>query len=305
MFGSGPHAGAWKLSAGVLLAPLALAAPLWAKKQTAQRHPLVLPRQSLSYMPQLNGSTGFSVICLSQVPDPGTGSTNQTAVVDLSPPAGATSPAGSFPLFMFPQDVPAVQQLNGGMMIQTTAIIPVQSGAGKQTQVAQVSVTAPGQSQTPTAQSGCLFVCPVPSLPLLGQLNPGLTFNVLCTSQAGGGKGNPASQTALLDVQPTHGIVDPSQPLPMMVPVDTLPMLGQLNTGSIIDVTEVWTTPLGNSAVLPVALINVTQNEQSLSASNSGSGGNGDDEDDDGEGHGKGKGKDKGKGNNKDHGKDD
>ena len=72
----------------------------------------------------------FAVVCLSQVPVPGTGSMTQTAVVDLSPPAGATSAAGSFPLFMFPQDVPVVQQLNGGMQIQQVGMVQVPPGSG-------------------------------------------------------------------------------------------------------------------------------------------------------------------------------
>jgi hypothetical protein len=301
---SRPWAGRGKACWVPLLALLAVA-PVSAKKHTPQRHPLVLPCQCLTYMQQLNAGTGFKLVCLSQVPAPGTGGMAQTAVVDLSPPAQATGPTGSFPLFMFPQDVPTVQQLNGGMGLQTTAIIPVTDVTGKTVPVAQVSVPGPGQSQT--GQTGCLLVCPMPSLPLMKQLNPGLSMTVLCTSLVGAGKGNPASQTALLDVQPTHGIVDPSQPLPMLVPLDTLPALGQLNSGSIINVIDVSAVPAGGSAVLPVALIGVTQQEQSLNPSSPAKGDDEDEGDDSqgkGKGHGKDQGKDHGKGHGKSHGDD-
>lgn len=289
----------------VILLPLLGTTPASAKKQPHQRHPLVLPRQSLPYIQQLNAGTSFSLVCLSQTSVPGTTGAAQTAVLDLSPPAGAVSSTGSFPLFMFPQDVPVVQQLNGGMGIQTTAIIPVTDVTGKTTQVAQVSVSGPGQSQNQTGQAGCLIVCPIPSLPLVQQLNPDLSMKVLCTSQSGAGKGNPASQTVLLDLQPTHGIVDPSQPLPMLVPVSLLPTLGQLNSGSIIDVTEVRMAPFGSNAVLLVALINVTQNEQPLASSNTGNADNSDDQGEDENSQGKGNGKGHGKGHDKEHGKDD
>ena len=303
--------GAGALAAVVLMGTLALI-PRSAGAGQAQAMPLVLPRQCLSYLPQFNGNTGFTVVCLSQVPIPNTGAAAQTAVVDLSPPGGSIGPNGSFPLFMFPQDVPLVQQLNGGMPINPVAIYQVPTrkrvpgGSGTPAQIAQVNVAEPGQVQGKTGPIGFLLVCPVPSLPLLGQLNPGLSFQVLCISQVGTGKVSPGAQTALLDIQPTQGIVDLSQPLPMLLPVDILPALGQLNVGTTLDVINVTEVPVsGRNAVLPVALVDVTQSAQAPSPpGNEQPGSPGDNEDDDsGDGHGKGHGK--GHGNGQGHHKND
>jgi hypothetical protein len=309
----GSRRGASRLTAAILMGMLALT-PRSARAGQVQVMPMVLPQESLPYLQQLNGGTGFSVVCLSQAPIASAGATVPTAVVDLSPPAGAVGPDGSFPLFMFPQDVPVVQQLNGGMPIIPVALYPMpSSGAGKPTQVAQVSVAEPVPMQSKVGSPGCLLVCPVPSLPLLGQLNPELSFDVLCTSQAGAGKAGRAAQTALLDIQPAQGTLKPSQPLPILLPVDTLPALGQLNAGTTMDVIDVTEMPAGG-VLLPVALVDVKQNPQALTppASNAGKGnkgGQGDDQagkgNDDGKGNGKGSGKGNGKGNGKGKGNGD
>jgi hypothetical protein len=296
------------MGAAILTGAVSLARPpAWAG--AAGGMPLVLPAQSLPSLCQLNGSTSFTVVCYSQAPVSNTGAVAQTAVVDLSPPGGSLGPGGSLSLFMFPQDVPVVQQLNGGMQIKPAGLFPSGS-SGTPTQVAQVNVTEPGSMQNGKGSTGMLLVCPVPSLPLLGQLNPGLSFNVLCSSQAGKGKAGPGAQTALLNVQPTQGSVDPSQPLPMWVPVDTLPALGQLNGGASIGVIDTTEIPVGGStAMLPVAFVEIQQNPQApLLPNNKQSGPSagsqtapskdqGDDSgDNDGKGHGKGQGKGKGKG---------
>lgn len=304
------------LSLALLLGVVGLA-PQSARAGSAPGMPLVLPAQSLPSMEQINGQTAFAVVCYSQAPIPGTGATAQTAVVDLTPAAGAMGLDGSFPLFMFPQDVPVVQQLNGGMPVTPVGMFQLPgSGDSSPTQVAQVMVQGPQQRQT--SQAGCLLVCPVPSLPLMGQLNPGLAFDVLCTCQAGTGKVAPSAQTALLNIQPIQGKIDPSQPLPVWMPVSTLPALGQLNVGTSMDVINVIEMPVGGT-MLPAALVDVTQHPQPLgSAKNSPpavtgpaqSAPSGGDQGDDsgstgGEGKGKGHGKGNGKGQSKKDGGDD
>ncbi len=115
---------------------------------SASGMPLVVPAQSLPSLGQLNGSTTLTVVCYSQAPVSSTGGTAQTAVVDLTPPSGTTGPGGSFSLFMFPQDVPAVQQLNDGMQVVPTGLFQLpSSGANTSTPIAQVKIAETGQMQ--------------------------------------------------------------------------------------------------------------------------------------------------------------
>jgi hypothetical protein len=268
----------------------------------------VLPAECLPYLGQLNPGTSFNVVCCSQSPVPGAG-VAQTAVVDLSPPGAPVGPGGSYPLFMLPQDVPMVQELNGGMQITPSGLFQLPSNNdGQPTQIEQVQITAPGQNQA--GATGCLLVCPVPTLPLLGQLNPGLSLEVLCTSQAGSGKVAPGVQTALLDIQPAAGKLNPSQPLPLWVPVDMLPALGQLNVGASMDIIDTTEMPAGGS-MLPVALVDIQQNPKPLGTGNTGQSGSanpappaassGDSGDDSGDDDGGGKHKKHGEGSSKDH----
>src|SRR6202030_92560 len=64
--------GAGELAGAILWGALALT-PLSARAGQAPVMPMVLPQQSLPYLQQLNGSTGFTVVCLSQAPDANTG----------------------------------------------------------------------------------------------------------------------------------------------------------------------------------------------------------------------------------------
>jgi hypothetical protein len=203
---------------------------------------LVVPWQSVPTVRQLNPDTDVEVLRLAQMPLTGGGAPAQTAVVDLLQAPLPSDPPGSLPLFLFPQDLPLLEQLNGGAAFTSMGLFQAPPDGGT-APVAQVAITEPGQSQDPNAPAEFVMFCPAPRLPAMAQMNPGLQFDLHRIAQvpAGGGQ---VTQTALVGICPNGGSYKPDQSLPLYLPASEIPTLQQLNMGAAIDVVNV--SPAGS-----------------------------------------------------------
>lgn len=278
-----------------------------APGQPLQGMPLVLPMESLPLVRQLNPNVTLRLVLVSAPRQRGRGDVRETAVVDLVT-AQALPRRAAYPLLLPNSEVSAVQRLNQGVQIHPVATFKKKlQKKGPPTPITQISLTETTLALLDTPPAGPLLVVGTDCLPALGQFNPGMTFDILRFSQWGTG-GQSSAQTALVCLGSQSGVQLPVPPFPLAAPAVEVTALQSLNTGWIIDTIEVTHAPTGQGPTLPVAQVQVRENQKALDRYSRVARGDDDDDDDD-----RGKNDDddddkddsKGKGGDKDDDKDD
>lgn len=204
--------------------------------------PLVVPRDSVTLLRQLNRALRFEVLRLSEVSLSDKGPVVQTAVVNVITGSGLIVPP-RLVLFLPAGDVALVQQLNQGLPIQPLVFVRMVILQPLTFVPAGLVLITPTPETLPKlGPADCLLVLPGASFISITQLNTGTSFQMIRISQVSTG----GTQTTLVVVRQSGG-GDGS--FTLVIPEADLPALIRLNPDAQFQVVRVFTTTVGGVEV--------------------------------------------------------
>jgi hypothetical protein len=237
----------------LLLTALFLLAPARPAAADPLGVPLVLPRDSVDLVRDLNRALRINVVRLSEVPIDDKGTVVKTAVVELIHGAGLIIPP-RLPLFLPAEDVDLVQRLNQGLPIQKLAVFPMIRFPSFQWVHTALVLLSPTLETIPKlGPRDFLLVLPNSSFVLISQVNSGTSMSVVRISQVS--TGGTSTQTALVVVRAGGTANDPLQ---IVIPEADLQALMRLNTDLEFQVVRSYEINQGGT-VVKVVLLNVTK----------------------------------------------